>query len=584
MQRDLEALAEGVFDLIVIGGGMFGAAVALDAAQRGLRTALVERGDFCGATSAHSFKMLHGGIRYLQHANVRRIRQSSAARGAFLRVAPHLAHSLPIVIPTYGSGMKSKPVLRAGMALYDGLTLGRNRGIADPSRRIPPGWFLGRDEVRRRFPGLPTEGLTGAGVFCDGQMYNPARLVLAFIQSAAAQGAVCANHVEATGLVVRAGRVEAVAVQDQLTGARFDVQARMVVNAAGPYAQRILAGALGSGLTPPTPFSRDAYFIVPRPVLDGDHALTVPSRTRDSEAMVSRGSRHLFLVPWRGVTLVGVWHKVYPGDPDRYEITEAELERWIAEINEAYPAAQLNIDEVALGSAGLVPFGEHDPAAQSLKFAHSSRIVDHAAERQLEGLITLIGVRYTTGPADAVEVVDLAGRHLGRDLPRSRLAWTPVRGGDFADFEALVREIAQSAPPGTDAAAVRALAHNHGSAYAEVLALSGSRPDLGQPLAATSVLRAEIVHAMQEEMAASLADVVFRRTDLCTAGFPSLATLREAAEVMAGTAGWTSPRMAAELDYVLEKLALARTGRALLADGSLPRRTQAPEAALAGAG
>ena len=171
-----------------------------------------------------------------------------------------------------------------------------------------------------------------------------------------------------------------------------------MVNAAGPYAQRILAGALGSGLTPPTPFSRDAYFIVPRPVLDGDHALTVPSRTRDSEAMVSRGTRHLFLVPWRGVTLVGVWHKVYPGDPDRYEITEAELERWIAEINEAYPAAQLNIDEVALGSAGLVPFGEHDPAAQSLKFAHSSRIVDHAAERQLEGLITLIGVRYTTGP------------------------------------------------------------------------------------------------------------------------------------------------------------------------------------------
>jgi glycerol-3-phosphate dehydrogenase len=571
MRRDLDALTRGPFDLAVIGGGMFGAAAALDAAQRGLKVALLERGDFCGATSAHSYKMLHGGIRYLQHVDVPRIRQSAAARAAFLRVAPHLAHPLPIVVPTYGGGMRSKPVLRAGMALYDTLTAGRNRGIADPSRRIPPCRFLSREEVIRRFPGLPAEGLTGGGVFCDGQMYNPTRLVLAFVQSAAALGAACVNHAEAVGLAVRDGRVRAVRVRDRLSGDDLEIEARVVLNAAGPYAERVLAGALGEGLRPPTPFSRDAYFVVKRPLIAGDLALTVPSRTRDPDAVFSRGGRHLFLVPWRGVTLVGVWHKVYQGDPDRYEIAEPELERWIGEINEAYPGTDLRPDEVALGSAGLVPFGENDTNAQNLKFAHRSRIVDHAAERGLAGLLTLIGVRYTTGPADAVEVVDLAVRQLGRRAAPSRLRWTPVRGGEVRDFEALVSEVQAAAPVPMDVRVARALAHNHGSSYREVLGLCRDRPELGRTLDGSTVLRAEIVHAAREEMAVTFADAAFRRTDLCTAGFPSVAALREAARLMGEACGWDEAREAAELDHVIERLALARTGRALLADGTLPR-------------
>ena len=154
MHRDLRALEGTEFDLVVVGGGMFGAAAALDAAQRGLRTALIERADFAGATSSHSFKMVHGGIRYLQHADFPRLRHSARARSAFLRSAPHLVRPLPIVVPTYGAGMKSKPVLRVGMAAYDLLTADRNRGIADPSRQIPRGRFMSREEVGRRYPGL----------------------------------------------------------------------------------------------------------------------------------------------------------------------------------------------------------------------------------------------------------------------------------------------------------------------------------------------------------------------------------------------------------------------------------------------
>ena len=193
----------------------------------------------------------------------------------------------------------------------------RNRGIADPARRIPYASSLGRDEVLGAIPGLDPDGLTGAGVFCDGQMYNPPRLVLAFVQSAVAAGAVCANYVEAAGLIQRPGRVAGVRARDVATGDRLEIRARMVLNAAGPYAERLLTGSLGQGLSRPTPFSRDAYFIVRRPLIAGDHALTVPSQTRDPDAIVSRGGRHLFLVPWRGVDPGRRLAQGLPGRPRR---------------------------------------------------------------------------------------------------------------------------------------------------------------------------------------------------------------------------------------------------------------------------
>lgn len=560
MQRDLQALENRQFDLLVIGGGMFGAAAVLDAAQRGLSVALVEKGDFGGATSAHSYKMIHGGIRYLQHGDIYRVRQSAAARSGFLRVAPHLSHPLPIVIPTYGSfGMKSKPVLWAGIRAYDAITFDRNRGIADPSRHIPNGWFLSRDEVARRYPGVAREGLTGAGVFCDGQMYNPTRLVLAHIRSAVELGAVAANYAQAVDVLRSGNVVHGAVIEDGIGGNRVEVKARMVLNASGPYAGHFLERALGQGLQPKTPFSRDAYFIVPKPLIEGSHALTLPSKTVDPDARLSRGGRHLFLVPWRGVTLVGVWHKVFEGHPDTYEITDAELESWISEVNLAYPQAGLTLDDVAMGSAGLVPFGENDPNSEHLKFAHRSRIVDHAKTDGLEGLLTLIGVRYTTGPYEAARLIGQIASRLGHDGSKSRLAWSPVHGGDFESFDALVDDIVKKGLPRTTA---EALAHNHGQAWREVLDAGGAVAALPN----SHVLECEIEHAVRFEMAQTLGDIVFRRTDLLTHGLVSDGALDKAAEIAAKTANWTPQRLETERQFVKDRLAIGRTGRTMLAD------------------
>jgi glycerol-3-phosphate dehydrogenase len=182
MKRDLSTLAAESFDVLIIGGGAFGAAAAWDATLRGLKVALIEQSDFGSGASAECFKMVHGGIRYLQHADVRRLRYSCAQRSALLRIAPHLVTPLPIVIPTYGHGRQGKAFLAAGMLAYDTLTIGRNSGIRDPSRQIRGMELLSRPKVLELFPDLEPRALTGGAVFEDCQMYNAARLVLAFVK------------------------------------------------------------------------------------------------------------------------------------------------------------------------------------------------------------------------------------------------------------------------------------------------------------------------------------------------------------------------------------------------------------------
>ena len=214
MQRNIAALTKKEFDLVIVGGGIFGACAAWDAASRGLTVALLERGDFCQATSANHFKIVHGGIRYLQHGDVYRIRESNRERNALLRIAPHLVQPLPILIPTYGHGFQGKEILAAGMRLYDVLAFDRNRGLNDPKRQIPPARFVSREECLKIFPGLDQKGLTGAATFCDGQIYNPPRLVLSFIRSAVESGAVVSNYTEAVRFLYSKNCVYGVEAKD----------------------------------------------------------------------------------------------------------------------------------------------------------------------------------------------------------------------------------------------------------------------------------------------------------------------------------------------------------------------------------
>ncbi len=552
MRQEIKNLTENHFDLTIIGGGIFAACAAWDAVLRGLSVALIEKEDFCSGTSANSFKMIHGGIRYLQHADIIRLRSSCRERSAMLRIAPHLVQPLPIFIPTYGYGKSGKPYLGAGMLLYDLLTLGRNRGIRDPERRIPLTKFLNKKEALQEFPDLEQSKLTGAAVFNDGQMYNPTRLVLAFIKSAAQQGAHVANYVEAVNLLKDGDAVVGVEAVDRDSGQTIRINSRAVLNAAGPWSEWFLSESIAQVKTAKETYSRDACFVIKRR-FSSRNAIAIQGRTKDPDALLSRPARHLFLVPWRDYTLVGVWHVVWDKHPEEVTVEKSEIQAFIDEINWAYPGLDLTTDDVQMWNAGLVPFGENEKGEENLSYGKRSLLVDHARTDRIDGLVTLIGIRYTTARGDSAKAIDLVCNKLGVKAGRPATDSIPVAGGDIDNFELLVDQVYQHQDIGLSIECVRAMVHNYGTEVKNVIDLALDDRQLASPINGTQVIRAQVKYAVNVELARNLTDVVLRRTDLATGGNPGEAALRECAELMADLLDWDDKDIQMQIDNVIHR-------------------------------
>ncbi len=551
MNRDLTRLAGKEFDLVIVGGGIYGACAAWDATLRGLSVALLERGDFGHATSANSLKLVHGGFRYMQHADIVRIRQSSHERTTLMRIAPHLVHPIPFAIPTYGHGMRGKEVLSFALLLYNLVSIGHNRGLKDPEKRIPFGHLLSRDECLELFPEIETQGLTGAVVFYDGQMHAPPRLVFSYVASAAHAGAEVANYTEVTGFLGDDRRVTGVRARDLVTADEFDVRGRLVLNTSGPWAAEILERCANRRLTPPVRFSKDWYLVVNRALVER-HALAIPSHHTDPNAIVSRGRRHLFLIPWRGRTLIGSSHVPYRGTADDFAIKEEDLLELVNEVNDCYPSAALKRSDVSFCYAGLVPMDDEGDGTAEVKLGRRHRIIDHEREHGVAGLITIVGVRFTTSRYVARKTVDRIFRRMGHRPPASQTDSVPLIGGDIENFSEFSEREMKAAPNGLDTDVVAHLLKTYGSRYRDLLQSYGGEPGLLERLDGSSVIKAEVVQAVRGELALKLSDVVFRRTDLGTAGHPGGRALRECAALMAGELAWDERRLEDELSAVEE--------------------------------
>lgn len=540
MKRDPAALSRSVYDLAVVGGGIYGICAAHEAARRGLAVCLVERADFVSATSSNSLKTVHGGLRYLQHADFRRMRESIRERAMLLRTAPHLVRPLPFVIPTYGHGLRSKAVMRAALRLNDVIGFDRSAGVRE-GRRIPPGRVIGREEVRAMVPDLDPRGLTGGAVWYDCQIANTERLALAYLRAAVEAGAVCANHVEATGLRLRDGRVLGLQARDRLTEDAFDIQARTVLNAAGPWADRLLQtlpGARGVRQFHPS----KAMNLVTRRLF-GDHAIgfTVPTEFRDSDALLNKGTRLFFVVPWKQYSLIGTRHLPYDGSPDDFRITEEDIAVFLGEIRTACPSAGLGRKDVLAVLGGLLPEVPR-PGPHEVQLVKHSRVCDHANEGAA-GLISTVGVKWTTARLTAEEAVELVERRV-RTKVETRPAERTLPGGDPDVLEASP----EPAPAGVSPAAMRHLLENYGSLAREVLGYVRADPSLGTELGAgPPVIGAEVVYGVEQEMAQHLDDVVFRRTELAAGGHPGPEALRRCADLMGSVLGWSRERREAEI-------------------------------------
>ncbi|MEO7986440.1 MAG: glycerol-3-phosphate dehydrogenase/oxidase [Gemmatimonadales bacterium] len=545
MRRDLGALSSATWDVAVVGGGIYGICAVYEAVRRGLSACLLERNDFVGATSSNSLKTIHGGLRYLQHADLGRMRESIRERARLLRVAPHLVRPLPFVLPTHGLGLHGKPIMRIALALNDAIGFDRSAGVL-PGRSIPPGRVIGRSDVGRLVPGLDSGKLTGGAIWYDCQVANTERLALAYLRSAVAEGAACANYAEVTRLVVNDGRMRGVLAKDGMTGDTFEVQARTVLNASGPWIDRLLRG-LPNG-PPATRFhASKAFNLVTRRLYAG-HAIgfTVPTAFSDSDALLNKGDRLFFVVPWREFSLIGTRHLPYRGGPDDFAVTEEDVDIFLAEINAACPGAGLTRSDVLAVLGGMLPEVPRN-AAGEVQLVKHSQVYDHAADGA-EGLVSVVGVKWTTARAAAEQALDAIQDRLGGSSLR-RPPEVVLDGGDIENLDRFVSDGEAQRPPTVSPSTMRRVLENYGTTSRDVLAFVHREPALGRTLGSGApVMAAEVRYGVEQEMALHLSDVVLRRTELGAGGHPGRETLAACAALMGPLLGWTGAQIQAEID------------------------------------
>jgi glycerol-3-phosphate dehydrogenase len=556
MKRNIAQLENKEYDLIVIGGGIFGACAAWDAVLRGLDVALIEKDDFCQGTSAHHFKMIHGGMRYLQHLDLRRVRESSRERSISLKTAPHLTAPLPILIPTYGHGMRGKEILRTGLLLYELITCDRNKDITDPGRYVPKSYALTKHQMLKAYPGIKVKNLTGGVVFYDGQIYNPPRLVVSYIRSAVNEGLVAANYVNAIDYIVGNNKIRGVIAQDRMSGEHLEIRSKFVLNAAGPWAHRLNERIFKKPPKTIPSFSRDLVMVVPK-ILSKKYAFAHVAESRDKDALFDRGGRHIFIVPWRGYSLIGVWHQVFNKAPEEITVSRSELQQFLDEVNHVYQNVDLTIDDISFINTGLILFGtEMDQGGKTNhSFGKRSMIVDHFKQDNLEGLITMIGVRATIARLDAQKTLDLISARINKKTKISNTEKTPIYGGRIDNFKEFCREAENLCQQKFRIRLHNSLLRNYGSEYQCVLKYSAEDPSLGQEIESTNVIKAEVIHAVRDEMAFKLQDVIFRRTELGTGKNPGPKAIEVCANLMAKELGWHQQKIEDEVNEVYDVFA-----------------------------
>jgi len=548
-KKHLRYLAKQEFDLLVIGGGISGACIVHDAAQRGLSVGLIERRDFGSFTSAASSKLLHGGIRYLPQGQVWKVRESGREQRIFQLMAPHLLHWLPFLIPTEkGSFMKGAFALRLGMKVCGLCHAGLPPGP-------PPGPFLSAAKALELAPQLSgVERLTGAQVMYESHMHSSERMTLAFLKTAVSNGAAIANYAEAVSYRVEHGKVRGVLVRDALTGEEFTVAARLTVNSAGPAVQALnrASPALRLRLSKEiTGFAKGVHLVTKQ--VHPEYALALTTREK-IEGFVTRGGRHFFIIPWRNRSLIGTTNVPFQGDFDQMRVTQEEVAEFLADINDALPDLGLRRDDVHYAYTGIYPLTVREIDPEKYQAGGDYQLVDHYRADGVPGLITALGAKYTTARYLAEKTVDLAVRRLGCKAWPCRTAAIPLLEGGMANLASFISRKQEQYSSLLAKERTAHLIRYYGTGIDRVMELAGGNQELLQPLSpAVSVCAAEVLYAVRKEMAMTLEDVIFRRSGMGTIGCPDETALQQTIAIMAEELDWTAEQQAEEKQKVLSR-------------------------------
>ncbi|WP_246179971.1 glycerol-3-phosphate dehydrogenase/oxidase [Kocuria coralli] len=535
----LEEMEHGEpLDVLVVGGGVTGAGIALDAATRGLRTGVVDAQDWAGATSRWSSKLVHGGLRYLQQLDVKLVAEALGERERLLfHLAPHLVSAVPFLYPL--THKWERPYVGTGIGLYDTLAQWGSKASSLPRRE-----HLTAEEVGEVFPALREDASIGAFKYWDARV-DDARLVLTLLRTAVGQGALAANRAEVVELLTEEDEfqdgnvVVGALIEDKETGRRFPVKARHVISATGVWTEHLqeLAGA-EAGLQ--VMASKGIHIVVDRDRIDGDVGLIL-----QTEKSV------LFVIPWEHHWIIGTTDTPYSGNPATPAASGADID-YVLEHANTVLRDPLTREDIVGVYAGLRPLLQ--PVAKDGGEAVSTKVSrEHTVMEPVPGLITIAGGKLTTYRIMAEDAVDLALGDAAPDRPSvtDRILLHGADGwpGVQARVGAITRQIAAVAGDQWDEQRTRDLLGRYGSAYDEVLAIMEEDPATAEPLpGAPQHVRAEIVHACRYEAPMHLEDLMDTRTRLTySAPQHGLAAAEGIAEIAAAELGWDRERMTFEL-------------------------------------
>jgi glycerol-3-phosphate dehydrogenase len=511
------------FDLVVIGGGINGAAIARDAALRGYSVLLLEQYDFASGTTSWSTRLIHGGLRYLEHREFGLVRESLRERERLLKNAPHLVKPLPLYLPIYEWSTRSPFTIRAGMTLYDVLSFDKS---------LPRHTMLSHEETIEALSGVASDGLKGAARYYDAQATFPERLVMENLIDAAVKGALALNYAPVESIIADGFVTRGVTFTDRRSGTNHEIQARAVINVSGPWVDEVLnGGAAGKRLMGGT---KGTHCFVPLPAGMDIEPIYCEARS---------DGRAIFILPWNGLLMIGTTDTRYAGDPEDAVATSEEIEYLISEARALLPGSGITTDDVLFTYAGIRPLPNTEGGAEA-GITRRHFVVDHAPARA--GLFSIVGGKLTTHRSLAEEAVDTVATYLGE------------RGKCVTAKRALPGAVA---PPIRDdrvtPASLARLNAIYGCRAKEVIDFAdGQRHLLRQVTPDCPAIGAELIFAYVEEMATSLSDFVLRRAMLGYSPDMGLAAAEAFRKVAKGHLGWSGPDF--DLELGLYKLALDR--------------------------
>jgi len=535
--RALTALARTEHQVLVVGGGVVGAGVALDAATRGLSVGLIEARDFGSGTSSRSSKLIHGGLRYLEQLNIGLVREALTERSLLLqRLAPHLVRPVSFLFP-FTHHVWERAYIGAGVTAYDllGMTMGQAKGL--PGHRQ-----LTRHAALRLAPALKRSAVTGALVYWDAQV-DDARYVLTLLRTAAGYGANVVSRTQVTGFLREGERVTGVRAVDLETGRELEIRAQQVVNATGVWTDEIQQMVGGRGMIN-VRASKGIHLVVPRDRLQSNTGIIL--RTEKSV---------LFIIPWGRHWIVGTTDTDWTLDKAHPAASRADIDYVLAQVNRVL-AVPLTREDVAGVYAGLRPLlaGESDSTSRLSR--------EHVVAHPVPGLVMIAGGKYTTYRLMARDAVDAVAHGLDWRVPPSCTDEVPLAGADgYLPLWNARHRLARSS--GLHVARIEHLLGRYGALATEVLDMIAAEPDLGRPLTgAEDYLRAEVSYAASHEGARHLDDVLARRTHISIETWDrGLSAAAEAAELLAKPLRWDDRQVANEIGHYLATIEAERASQ-----------------------